>query len=195
MEVFSHIRGFFTPITFNNMSFNCGSINWNNSMCCTFMGWKPKKCKNKLMLCFTVLPPDYSRNTDSVHTGIPEKNICFHKHSSSQVKMMVALFTSSRLFYEYMVTAFTLSGQVQWSEITERWGITTCTDPEILLSLSIPDKWVTFFWKHPYFHNLAKWWKSLSHKLIYNIRCFWISNHPGVQKVSIIKKKRTLHTC
>lgn len=27
LEVFSHIRGFFTPITFNNMSFNCGSIN------------------------------------------------------------------------------------------------------------------------------------------------------------------------
>lgn len=57
-------------------------------------------------------------------------------------------------------------------------------------SLSIPDKWVTFFWKHPYFHNLSKWWKSLSHKLIYNIQYFWISNHLGVQKVSIIEKQQ-----
>lgn len=112
-----------------------------------------------------------------------------------QVKTLVALFTSFKLFYEYMVTAFTVSGQGQSSEITERWSITTCTDPEIFLSLSIPDKWVTFLWKHPYFHNLSKGWKSLSHKLIYNIKCLSISNHPGVQKVSIVKNKRTLHTC
>lgn len=72
------------------------------------------------MLCFTVLPPDYLKNSDSIHTGNPEKDICFHKHSSSQVKMLVALFTRSKLFYEYMVTAFIVSGQVQSSEITQR---------------------------------------------------------------------------
>lgn len=83
------------------------------------MGRKPKKCKNKLMLCFTVLPPDYLKS-DSTHTGNPEKDICFHKHSSSRVKMLVALFASSKLFYEYIVTAFTVSGQVQPSEVTER---------------------------------------------------------------------------
>lgn len=72
------------------------------------------------MLCFTVLPPDYLENSDSIHTGHPEKNICFHKHSSSQVKLLVALFTNSKLFHEYMVTAFIVSGQVQSSEITEK---------------------------------------------------------------------------
>lgn len=72
------------------------------------------------MLCFTVRPPDYLKNSDSIHTGNPEINIRFHKHSSSQVKTLVALFTSFKLFYEYMVTAFTVSGQGQSSEITER---------------------------------------------------------------------------
>lgn len=72
------------------------------------------------MLCFTVLPPDYLKNSDSIHTENSEKNICFHKHSSSQVKMLVALFTSSKLFYEYMVTAFIVSDQVQSSDITEK---------------------------------------------------------------------------
>lgn len=69
------------------------------------------------MLCFTVLPPDYLKKRDSKHTGNPEKNICFHKHSPSQLKMLVAVFTSPKLFYEYIVTPFTVSGQVQSSEI------------------------------------------------------------------------------
>lgn len=60
------------------------------------------------------------KTSDSIHTGNPEKKICFHRHSSSQVKRLVVTFKSSKLFYEHTVTTFNVPGEVQSNEITER---------------------------------------------------------------------------